>query len=213
MLYLLKRDFLSIKKDFIQMILIAPFLLVSYQYALKISTNITAISGIFVISSLLLFGIMSHLFKEEEGNERGMLLCLGYSKKCQVICRSIYLPLIPCITSLLYAVLSVFLQLFQTITIVEFCFLFFISIIIHGLSLFMYSNKKSMTYWYLFINMVLTMMVFNIMNKISDSKYEHIQKLLFGNVYRNSAFYLFMGIIILCLYVIITIKIYESREV
>lgn len=210
MFYLLKKDFLTMRKEFILFSLCSTPLISFYR---GMTGNISVSSEFFILNTYVLICCMATLFRWESRKEKGMLLCLGYSKKCQVICRSIYLLLIPCMNIIMYFIISIFLKSSQTITVVEMCFSFPFIMIANGFGLFMYSNNQRIQYLYLFISSFLAISGFNILNKICDSKYEHIQKLLFGNAYRNSAFYLLMGIVILCLYVIITIKIYENSEV
>lgn len=210
MFYLLKKDFLTMRKEFILFSLLTTPTLSFYR---GMTGNISVSSEFLILNTYVLIACMGTLFKWEGRKEKGMLLCLGYSKKCQVICRSIYLLLIPCMNAIIYFIISIFLKSSQTITVVEMCFSFPFIMIANGFVLFLYTNNQRIQYLYIFINAFLTIGGINIINKIYDSKYEHIQKLLIGNVYRNSAFYLLMGIIILCLYVIITIKIYENSEV
>lgn len=210
MFYLLKKDFLSIRKEFILFSLLTTPTLSFYR---GMSGNISVSSEFLILNTYVLIACMVTLFRWESRKEKGMLLCLGYSKKCQVICRSIYLLLIPCMSTIMYFIISIFLKSFQAITVVEMCFSFPFIMIANGFVLFMYSSNHRIQYLCLFINVFLTITGIYIINKICDRKYEHIQKLLFGNAYRNSVSYLLIGIIILCLYVIITIKIYENSEV
>lgn len=213
MLYLIKKDFLFIRKILLPLFLIEPFYLIFFQHINEINTNITSCAGLIIISCNILLGIMLCLFKAEERKEKGMLLCLGYSKKYQVICRSIYLLITPIIGSLLYSVLPIYLKNFQRITMVEFCFSFLVIIIINGYSLLIYADSKKAVPIFISINICSSIVGFAIIEKVAGVWHNYIEKFLFGNVYRNSVMCLVLAIIILCFYVSITIKIYEKNEV
>lgn len=214
MIFLMKKDFLLIRKSLVYFS-IWTLLCFVFLNTSKGTNSVKGYIGSIVLSNFILMSILMRLFAKENKHEKGMLLILGYSKKSQVIGRSIYLLIGTMIGSFLYSIMPILSKSYQKLSIVEICFSILVVVLMNGYYLLGYSNYyKSISRFYMIFNLFFTVLIFDIVQSISDGiQYRKIEEILFAHECKNSIVYLLLSVVIIYFYIMIGTKQYEKIEV